>query len=79
MKFWTPLFWAYAVAIAAVLVSAWIVFRDSEAALYVVSSTEEAARDSLLSCGNVALPSRRQAETYSSQRPGTHVYAVRIR
>jgi hypothetical protein len=80
MKFWKSLFVAYAIAIAAVLIAAGVLLRPlGDPAAYMVAVSAQAARDSILNCGNVAFPSKGQAESYSQSRPGTHAFRVTIR
>ena len=72
------------------LAAAWVgivlllLFRLSAASppsrhIYMVTSTIDAATESILNCGNVAMPDREQAEAYSRARPGTHVVEVTLR
>jgi hypothetical protein len=66
-------------ALAAVLIWTLVSFLRAESALYLVTSTREAAQTSLLNCGNVSFPTKGQAERYAAQRPVTHVFRVGIR
>ena len=83
MKFLrSPGFWTSA-ALAATVISLISVgegiAQRKAIELYIASPTRDAARDSLLTCGNVAFPLDRQAEAYADRRPGLHVYAVSLR
>jgi hypothetical protein len=44
--------------------------------VYVVSPGIDIAAVSVFNCGNIAFESRREAEKYSRERPGTHVFEV---
>jgi len=47
--------------------------------VYMVTSTRDAAAESLLNCGNVAIETKSKAEAYAAAKPGTHVFEVQIR
>ena len=80
MKFWSPLFIAYGVAVLAIIICSWLIFRDvGPPDMYVVAATKEMAIQSMLNSVNVALPTYKQAHAYSDSRPGTHVFEVRVK
>ena len=78
MIFKHPWFWG-ALIIASY---AAVIFIGAEArplTVYMVTSTRDAAAESLLNCGNVAIESKRQAEAYAAARPGSHLFEIQIR
>jgi hypothetical protein len=48
------------------------------ASVFLVTSTVEAARQSLFDCGNISIDTREQANAYAERRPGEHVFEIRI-
>jgi hypothetical protein len=70
-----------AICLALIIFSVFSAFCEPARPLtiYIVSSTREAAAESILNCGNVAIESKRQAESYAAARPGSHVFQVEIR
>jgi hypothetical protein len=58
---------------------AWVILIPDSRHEYIVSPTADAAAVSVSNCANVAFEERRQAEKYSRERPGTHVFEVSFR
>ena len=78
IKIWVAIGAAVA---AATIIILWVVFQGDRAAryVYVVSPGIEPAAVSVFNCSNIGFETRAQAEKYSRNVPGSHVYEVSFR
>lgn len=68
----------FAIFVMIVGAGAVIIADNARASLWIVTSTNSAAAQSILDCGNIAVETHAQAQAYAARRPGSRMFKVII-